>query len=278
MKVKRIWFDNWHPSGPLYKLFSNRAFANLGTSSSAKVSSVIRDGDWNWPRPGSSLIHQIQRLIPSTMQPHGDTEDEVIWSISPTDHYNTKYTWEALRHRGRKVQWAALVWFSRSVSKWSFILWLACLRRLATKERLRKWGMVIDPGCVLSSQRHETLQHLFFACSYSRSIWQVVLHRFQVQRTPDEWDNELMWAVDHCRGKSFKAFLFKLVFAAGVYHLWLERNTRVFCGQHRGADIVLASIGDNVRLRVCTWEHFPNSLENQSLCRCWNISSKVLGA
>ncbi|XP_058217276.1 uncharacterized protein LOC131328342 [Rhododendron vialii] len=40
-----LWFDNWHPSGPLYKLFSDHAFANLGRSSSAKVSSVIWNGE-----------------------------------------------------------------------------------------------------------------------------------------------------------------------------------------------------------------------------------------
>ncbi|XP_058217275.1 uncharacterized protein LOC131328341 [Rhododendron vialii] len=206
-----------------------------------------------------------------------DREDEVIWAISSTGHYNTKHTWEALRNRGEKVQWASLVWFSRSVSKWSFILWLACLRRLSTKERLRHRGLTIDSVCVLCSQRDETLQHLFFACSYFRSIWMVILQRFLVQRDPEEWDSELRWAIDHCRGKSFRSFLLKLVLAAGVYYIWLERNSRVFGGNHRGVAQVLASIEDNVRLLVCTREHFPNSLENERLCCSWNISSRVLG-
>lgn len=34
--------------------------------------------------------------------------------------------------------------------KWAFIAWLACSRRLATKDRLRRWGMIVPASCVLS--------------------------------------------------------------------------------------------------------------------------------
>lgn len=40
---------------------------------------------------------------------------------------------------------------SQNVSKWSFILWLTCLQILSTKDRLLRWGMEVDPGCVLCS-------------------------------------------------------------------------------------------------------------------------------
>ncbi|KAI8558879.1 hypothetical protein RHMOL_Rhmol04G0130400 [Rhododendron molle] len=55
-----------------------------------------------------------------------------------------------------------------------------------------------------------------------------------------------MWAIDHCRGESFKAFLLKLVLAAWVYYIWLEMNSRVYGGIHRGAAQVLTSIEDNI--------------------------------
>ncbi|XP_058216931.1 uncharacterized protein LOC131327817 [Rhododendron vialii] len=241
------------------------------------VMKLPQDCSWTM-RKLMKLRRLCQLWVKHVIGNEHNREYEIIWAISPTGLYNSKHTWEALRNRGEKVQWASLVWFPRSVSKWSFILWLACLRRLSTKERLCQWGMTIDSVCVLCSQRDETLQHLFFACSFSRNIWMVIPHRFLVQRDPNEWDSELMWAIDHCRGESLKVFLLKLVLAAGVYYIWLERNSRVFGGIHRGAAQVLASIEDNVRLRVCTWEHFPNSIENQRLCCSWNISRGILGA
>lgn len=77
-----LWFDNWHPSGPLYKLLNDQALANLGRFISANVSVVILKGEWNWPRPRSYLIQQIQNLIPSSIRPCHDKEDEVVWSVS----------------------------------------------------------------------------------------------------------------------------------------------------------------------------------------------------
>lgn len=66
-------------------------------------------------------------------------------------------------------------------------MWLACLKRQATKERLRSCGMEVEPaGCVLCSQQ---IQHLFFECSFSSSIWEAILHRFQVCRRAEKGGN-----------------------------------------------------------------------------------------
>lgn len=35
-----------------------------------------------------------------------------------------------------------------------------------------------------------------------------------------QWDK---WTIDHCRGKSSRSFLFKLVLVARVYHLWWSK-------------------------------------------------------
>lgn len=136
-----FWFDNWHPSGPLYKLLDDKAVATLDGAIFGKASSVIHDGYWNWPRPRFTLI-----------QPQRDRNDEVVWTASPNGQYTTKHTWDTLRHRGVKVPQASLVWFPNNISKWTFILWVACLNRLATKDRLRRWGMEVDPCCVLGCE------------------------------------------------------------------------------------------------------------------------------
>ncbi|KAG5547016.1 hypothetical protein RHGRI_012893 [Rhododendron griersonianum] len=50
-----LWLNNWHPKGPLYKLFGDRALDNLDRNINAKASSIILNGQWNWPRPSSNL-------------------------------------------------------------------------------------------------------------------------------------------------------------------------------------------------------------------------------
>ncbi|KAH7862820.1 hypothetical protein Vadar_009991 [Vaccinium darrowii] len=90
------------------------------------------------------------------------------------------------------------------------------------------------------------------------------------------WDSEITRAILLCRGKNLRSLLYKLALAAGVYHFWLERNSRVFGGRHKSSEAVLSNIEENIRLRVCTWKQFPDSVENQRLCSQWNSSTRVL--
>lgn len=39
-----LWFDNWHPWGPLLEKFNDRLIYDSGSHSKAKVSSIISDG------------------------------------------------------------------------------------------------------------------------------------------------------------------------------------------------------------------------------------------
>lgn len=123
-----------------------------------------------------------------------------------------------------------------------FISWLSCRGTLATKDRLRRWGIAIDAECVLCSQHEESLQHLFFDCSFSKQIWNAVLGKFMIQRGARQWDVELIWACDHCNGKSFRAMLFKLFLAAASYYIWLERNARIFGACFKDSSMVLAIV------------------------------------
>lgn len=90
-----------------------------------------------------------------------DIEDKkVIWSPSSNGQFVTKSTWEALRYKEEKDLWAGIIWFSKSVSRWAFISWLVCRGKLATKDRLRGWGMAAEAVRVLCSRKDENLQHL----------------------------------------------------------------------------------------------------------------------
>ncbi|XP_058222099.1 uncharacterized protein LOC131332062 [Rhododendron vialii] len=233
-----LWFDNWHPWGPLYKLLDGRSTSILGRAIWAKVSYVVLNGEWHWPRPRNNLIQRIQNAIPPTLLPQADKEDEVVWTVSPTGQYVTKHTWEAVRHHGVKVQWAPLVWFSKNVPKWAFILWLACLNRLSTKDRLRKWGMDVDPKCTLCSISDETLQHLFFYCSYSRVIWEQVLSRFSMHKGV---------------GSGMQS-------SVGLLGIAGEKALKPY----------------NIRLRTCSWRHIDNTLENQRLLDLWNLPNRIV--
>ncbi|XP_071688031.1 uncharacterized protein [Rutidosis leptorrhynchoides] len=80
--------------------------------------------------------------------------------------------------------------------------------------------------CPLCGVCSDSLAHLFFECSFSRDVWQKVLLLSAIA-THTDWmliSNEL------ATGPINSAYVVvsKLMFAACVYFIWQERNSRIF--------------------------------------------------
>jgi hypothetical protein len=61
--------------------------------------------------------------------------------------------------------------------KCQFCAWLAAKNCCLTSDNLQKRGWHCNPICQLCSLQPETALHLFAACSYSRQVWGLVLHK-----------------------------------------------------------------------------------------------------
>lgn len=144
------WLDNWHPLGPLFKKFGEAVVQNRGTSLLAKVSSIIHQGVWKWPRVRSPIIQNIIEHTPTTFLPSVDSLDSFVWNLNGRGVFTIKSAWNALRLVRPTVMWAKIVWFSHNVPRWAFIEWLAFWGRLSTKDRLRSWDLQGDTICCLS--------------------------------------------------------------------------------------------------------------------------------
>ncbi|CAK8572589.1 unnamed protein product [Lathyrus sativus] len=76
---------------------------------------------------------------------------------------------------GTRVQWRNLVQFNKGRPRAGFCLWQACHGKLATKDRLKHFGMLEDTSCNLCHSEEETMNHLFFSCQVTSHIWMEVL-------------------------------------------------------------------------------------------------------
>ncbi|XP_019241995.1 PREDICTED: uncharacterized protein LOC109222039 [Nicotiana attenuata] len=128
----------------------------------------------------------------------------------------------------RLVAWKCLMFKNDARPKASFIMWLVLQGRLATADRLMRWGIIVDSTCSLCQAELETREHLFVECDYAKAIWKRLQKWLQWQQAPDEWDQHVNWAIKSAKGKSQQAQIFKLVYAECVYAIWIERNNRVF--------------------------------------------------
>ena len=82
------------------------------------------------------------------------------------------YAYEFLRFKGTSVSQVKVVWEPWCLPRHGFILWLALLRRLRTRDRLH--FVDADASCVFYQDHEESHNHLFFACSWTSLLWSKV--------------------------------------------------------------------------------------------------------
>jgi hypothetical protein len=81
------------------------------------------------------------------------------------------------------------------------------------------------------------------------------------------WDEWIRWATVSWHGKSFINFSHKLGFAAIVYHVWQERNARIFGGMSRTPNLVLNQIECIIRDKLDLMRNVVPTNENTRIQR-----------
>ncbi|XP_060202516.1 uncharacterized protein LOC132630951 [Lycium barbarum] len=116
--------------------------------------------------------------------------------------FNIKKTYTAWFPQLPRPNWKNLLLSSGPLPRHHFILWLAVQNRLATVDRLAKWNIQVPMECVMcSSQAVETMQHLFFDCTYSKYIWHTILTWLGIQKQIGTWEEEVQWLSQRVKNK-----------------------------------------------------------------------------
>ena len=217
-----LWYDNWHPLGPLLVKFPPRVAYDAALPLDARVEEIIVNGEWLWPSANSPDLIEIRAHMHAVLSPR-DTHDTVIWCPSPTGKYSFAHTWKHIRVPGPKVPWHRLIWVPGNTPRHSFITWLAILNKLSTHDRI----MLYTPGplaCVLCHSAMESHNHLFFECSFSLFIWQGILHTLGSPIQLLQWNDWVDWASKAWKPKKPLHTIAKMSFGMTIYSIWKERN------------------------------------------------------
>ena len=74
----------------------------------------------------------------------------------------------------QKQRWCTQVWSKWNIPKHSFILWMAWLNRLATRNRIKRFKDIADDKCVFCSDQQEDTEHLFFTCNWTWKCFNLI--------------------------------------------------------------------------------------------------------
>ena len=163
-----FWFDDWTDLGPLFHLTEGRGPAASGLHKEATVAEALVNGEW-WlsaSRSRNAIITLLKQCLPSPVPiVLSSSDDKYLWRTgndSPSTIFSTAKTWSSLHPPLPPVSWHSQIWFKGRIPKHAFIAWLVAWNRLATRDRMRAWGIEIPPNCLLCSGCDESRQHLFF--------------------------------------------------------------------------------------------------------------------
>ncbi|KAK4734320.1 hypothetical protein R3W88_008581 [Solanum pinnatisectum] len=123
----------------------------------------------------------------------------------------------AMRGTFPKIQWSRIICNNPGLLKWIFIFRLAALRRLHTKDRLMKWGVLGEQQCALCERAYETTNHLFFCYDYAKNIWSKILQWQGIHRQVLSWQKELSWACTYANGKGSRDTIYRMSLTATMY-------------------------------------------------------------
>ncbi|XP_060212026.1 uncharacterized protein LOC132639602 [Lycium barbarum] len=121
--------------------------------------------------------------------------------------------------------------------------------RLATVDRLLKFGIQVPPSCVFCDSADETLDHLLFNCTITRALWTRLLNWLGIQRTIGTWQEEVNWVCTWAKRRTEKGAIISVIFAMLVATIWRERNLLRFHNGYFQVDRICREIAIHIHIK-----------------------------
>ncbi|KAL0282966.1 UNVERIFIED_CONTAM: hypothetical protein Sangu_2919900 [Sesamum angustifolium] len=242
-----LWHDPWHSLGPLITRFP-RGPGLTNTSLSAKLSKVIAEGEWRWTPITDMECMEIIHLLPTIH----NGNDFIQWL---GDNFTMKIAYDIFRLPGSKVGWYSLLLGPCKIPRYSFVLWIAILEKLSTMDK--PWLSHLGGECVLCHREMEIHEHLFFQCSFSRQYLREMKDIVRFSWPNRAWGLDITWALRRWTGRHIVQAAYRALLASIVYHIWQERNRRIFQQIERPSSNVARMAVDEIRQKIISID-LPN--------------------
>ncbi|XP_070031647.1 uncharacterized protein [Nicotiana tomentosiformis] len=165
-----------------------------------------KDGPiWNERATQASWVVRKILKAKETYTNVGYMEDDVQYM----QQFSTKVIYNKLRGEFPKVKWRRFICNNQGSHRWIFILYLALNNRQLTRDRLAQWKQLGDLRCMLCQAALEIIEHLFFECTVSAAIWNMILHWQGLARQPMTWQVEKEWTIKQGKGKTAEAHIYR---------------------------------------------------------------------
>ncbi|XP_058763598.1 uncharacterized protein LOC131637052 [Vicia villosa] len=213
--------------------------------------------EWQIPHDCSWIIKQI-------MKSRGLITNDPNWRMKlDYEKFKTRDSYELLRETQPLVSWRSVFYANHARPRALFHLWLLMLGRIPTKDRLVKFGVQVEQRCCFCIE-NESIDHLFFQCSFAKSAWGEMLIWMGYHRGPEVWSIEKEWITAETKKKGWKRSTLKIAVAETSYMLWKHRNEVIFNHTQVNCSMV-ADIKYNVVIRSSMNRKLMNHIDIENI-------------
>ncbi|XP_074299465.1 uncharacterized protein LOC141630574 [Silene latifolia] len=175
----------------------------------------IKNQNWLDYKPGSGVSWAWKKIcwVKEIMKP--------LFLNQGIASYEIKEGYQWLVDAGTVKSWHPWISNSLIISRHKFNIWLIAHRRLLTMDRLVKMGIIQTNVCYMCGNDAETIDHLFFQCSFSSRCLALLQDWLKI-KVPQQ-DFIMWWVMYRTRFLVVKQVIAMAV-ASLCYHIWLSRN------------------------------------------------------
>lgn len=248
-----MWHDPWANRKPILHQLHSSIVSTMGSSQLATVSDYFFNGEWQLG-PSNHVDAIELRFICSkfSIKRH----DAIFWDTLVGGFVTASSIWTAIQPPAHPPAWIGIVWHPFSVPKFSLLLWLVLQQRLLTKDRIIRFGMNTLPDCLLCSNGIESHEHLFWDCSFAKSI---------LSSYPEvanfTWADIRNGSVVRQNLSPIRKHVTSLFLAVAFQAIWRERNERIHITRHlRTTTQLLFEIKERVKEKLFTCDAFKRGV------------------
>lgn len=218
----------------------------------------------------------IFKSIPNEIEIWPRFNDEIVWIPEVHGRFTLKSAYNLVcRNWDDPLSWPSLIWFAGCIKKHSICAWMFLRRRLKTKDFLLQRNVDCDSCCMFCNCTWETSTHLMIHCPYSSEVWTSLLSKVNLNpmdcTSPIELLDSIILPFEN-QEKGVQT-LGKLLFNAFIWHIWAERNGRIFRSTSKTSGAVLQQILHTVCSRIV---YLGITLPQDIACH-WNIPPSSSG-
>lgn len=258
-----LWFDNWHPRGPLNLIFLDSLIYSSGLSRQACVADLFSDAGQALRLVLETWGHPLPILM--------NAPDRCCWRESSSGQFTMASAWNFIRKKRMRVHWYSFIWDNAIVPRYQINLWLMAKRRLPTQDLLLSYGIIGSAACAFCKNIPDSLDHLFFYCCITARVAFFGASRCNLPWRNRAWGENFRSAATYLMGKDFYKCIARFSFGALCHIIWKNRNNIIFRDQPLSVLAMKNHLFKVVRDKAITYRNVEDNFRNRRLQRSWSL-------